>query len=294
MAIIKAKTISDEVGALLDLITEPKLDRLSVQCSGGVVGCPPLHKFSNLEPIALIPGLHPEDWGVFPPGAIDSPDIIWPLSVGVITNNGPDEGLVIHAWDTVSMKDCRGVATRVSPYMVRHRIALIRDTNTVTAATLFSCINGKWVSAVGDGVIEGPITTTNGPQSVPFGQSVALRQRYEWAVCIRRAGAPSIRISTDPTGVKELFRARDAAPGTTRKDSLLAWVTNHWRQNRQDPDMESFVRKHMRGATTFTWAGFECTVLPAAFDVEQLARLREERAKMVELKQTPRMRGIGG
>jgi hypothetical protein len=110
--------------------------------------------------------------------------------------------------------------------------------------------------------------------------AVALRQRYEWAVNIGFEKSPSVRIVTDPTGMKELFRLREIADGRDRRDTLMTWVSDHWRKSREDEDVEVYVRKHLRGGRRFEWRGMECEIVPAQFDLEQRDRLIAERAAM--------------
>ena len=38
---------------------------------------------------------------------------------------------------------------------------------------------------------------------------------------------------------------RDLPEGKDRREALLTWVGDHWRQNRHDPDIEIYVRKHL-------------------------------------------------
>ena len=34
---------------------------------------------------------------------------------------------------------------------------------------------------------------------------------------------------------------------------MVHWVGEHWRQNRYDPDVEHYVREHLRGSYNFNW-----------------------------------------
>ena len=99
--------------------------------------------------------------------------------------------------------------------------------------------------------------------------AIALKQRYQWAVSLGLENSPSIRFATDPTGIKDVFRIRDMPDGKDRREALLTWVTDHWRQDRYDPEMETYVRRHLRGATQFSWRGMDCELLPSQFDVDQ-------------------------
>ncbi len=59
----------------------------------------------------------------------------------------------------------------------------------------------------------------------------------------------------------------------------MNWVVQHWRTDRNDPDDEIYVRKHLRGATSFDWFGFGCEI-KAPLAVRENEELRAERALM--------------
>jgi len=160
----------------------------------------------------------------------------------------------------------------------------------ITARTILSYLGGVWTEAntrvLHGGTSKSPIYLHEKNEPNTFAQkgglaiSMALHQRYEWAVNIGFENTPSARIVTDPTGMKELFRLRDVAPGRDRRDMLMTWVSDHWRQDRRDDDVETYVRKHLRGGTKFDWRGMECEIVPARFDIEQRDRLIAERESM--------------
>jgi hypothetical protein len=73
-----------------------------------------------------------------------------------------------------------------------------------------------------------------------------------WVARVTLDNAPALALITDPTGVKELWKFRDVPPGARRRAALLHWVNDHWRMDRHDPDVETYVRKHLRGARSFS------------------------------------------
>jgi hypothetical protein len=73
-----------------------------------------------------------------------------------------------------------------------------------------------------------------------------------WVARVTLDTAPSLSLITDPTGVKELWKFRDIPHGAKRRAALLHWVNDHWRMDRHDPDVETYVRKHLRGACSFS------------------------------------------
>jgi hypothetical protein len=187
---------------------------------------------------------------------------------------------------TVAPREVRGVVTRFSPFMVREDVATVMDGKLCTATGVWAWLGGEWADANAhkwrqDGH-DFPDT-----EHVPFERfqvrlatSLALRQRYEWAVALGMENAPSVRFVTDPTGIKELFRLRDVQDGRDRREALLTWVCDHWRQDRTDPEVEIYVRNHLRGALAFNWRGMCGEVLPSKFDIEKRDRLIGERNAM--------------
>jgi len=90
-----------------------------------------------------------------------------------------------------------------------------------------------------------------------------------WQVGLQIDDGPMIRFFTDPHGAAQAFRLRDVAPGRSRRAALCHWVGHHWRRNRADDGLHE-VRRHLRGATTFTWNGLTCAIEPAKDDLAAL------------------------
>lgn len=99
--------------------------------------------------------------------------------------------------------------------------------------------------------------------SLAFGLAVmhAYASRLAWGVTIRfNPSTPSVCLMTDSIGVREFFRFRELPEGKSRRDALAHWVCQHWRQDRQDPDAETYVREHLRGRTAFAWHRLQCSI----------------------------------
>ncbi len=246
---------------------------------------PPLSAFQRLEPLGF--GLAEEDWWVFNPKEC-SPELVWPLDVSFVSEHcAMTDGMAMTRAYTVSMKQVRGYASRVSPFIIRLDHAQMDRGQLLRAALLRVWLGGEWRNAVSRTVwdkseiphrLDGLDT---GDEILPrLATAIALRQRYEWAVSLGLQNSPSVRFATDPTGIKDIFRIRDLPDGKDRRDALMTWVTDHWRQDRNDPDLELYVRKHLRGATQFTWRGMNCELLPAKFDLDQRDRFLAERQEM--------------
>ena len=113
------------------------------------------------------------------------------------------------------------------------------------------------------------------PMLCGFAQSIG----HHWQVKTKFDDVcPMLTLLTDPTGVKEFWRLRDIPVGKKRRDALLHWVNDHWRQDRRDPEVEVYVRKHMRGAENITHGSFKATIIPSERDTldEEIAKSQRD------------------
>lgn len=238
---------------------------------------PTLNAFRHLEPIGW--GLNDDDWWVFAPEDCPPP-VLWPMDTAFVVSKEyyEDSEFCMSHIRSIASREARGVADRFSRYMVRFDHAREDYGKLLTGSMFFSWIGNKWVISETrhDAVVENSIEPR-------IATAVALRQRYEWAVALGFDGSPSIRFATDPTGIKDLWRVRDIPEGRDRRPALEAWVLDHWRQDRYDPEMEIYVRKHLRGATLFTWRDMVGEILPSQYDIEKRDQLILERKKMREM-----------
>ena len=225
---------------------------------------PAISSFQRLEPLGF--GIKDDDWWLFRPSEC-TPDLVWPLDTGMISENSGSEsgGMVMSRTYTISPKQARGYATRFSPFMVRHDHAQMEGGELMNAAGLYAWAGGGWTDAQNH---KNAMDMRDRAQPA-LATSLALRQRYEWAVSLGLENSPSVRFATDPTGIKDVFAVRDLPEGRDRREALLNWVTDHWRESRHDPDMETYVRRHLRGSTRFSWRNMTAEILPAKFDLDQ-------------------------
>lgn len=244
---------------------------------------PHITQFKGIDPILLY-GTE-ADWFFHPQDC--TPLVVWPIDVCTIHKPNSEFGLMVQRYRSITPKEARGYASRISPFMLRRDVGAEYRGKFITASGILSYLGGRWPDAQGR-------ITYEGPSDIPVRQgviadnidsgglaiAVALRQRYEWAVNIGFEKSPSVRIVTDPTGMKELFRLREVADGRDRRDTLMTWVSDHWRKQRVDDDIETYVRQHLRGTTKFQWRGMECEIVPAQFDIEQRDKLIAERQHM--------------
>ncbi len=92
-----------------------------------------------------------------------------------------------------------------------------------------------------------------------------------------------VTMPSNPAHIMVLFKDRDK-PDEGRRSPLRHWTDEHWMQMRSDPESETFVRTHLRGATEFAWHGYECRLVPsvkeqavAELAVMERSQLRDER-----------------
>lgn len=211
-----------------------------------------------------------------------TPQVIWPIDVAVFL---PHRGQIIRA-RSIQPRDVRGLACRPTRYMLRTDYAYADKGRWLLGATVANFVFGRWHEALNEQAYMDDSGVPSRPDSLDDDTrltfdlmlGIALTQRYEWAVSIGYPGNLSVRFNTDPTGLKELFKDRDASGD--RREALKAWITDHWRQSRHDPDVEVYVRKHLRGATSFNWGPFVCEVRPSQYDLDKREEFIRQRAEL--------------
>lgn len=117
--------------------------------------------------------------------------------------------------------------------------------------------------------------------------SLCVSEPSYWLAKIRMEEMlPGLALITDATGIKDLLRFRNVPEGKKRRDALLHWVAEHWRQSRVDPDVEHYVRKHLRGARACTHGNYSIEVQASRED--KLENLLAERQREVMRRLNPR------
>lgn len=84
-----------------------------------------------------------------------------------------------------------------------------------------------------------------------------------WVAEIGYGDSQRVALRTDSEGARALFRMRDIPNGMSRRASLKHWVREHVRRK---PSLTP-VRTHLRGATEFSWNGFNCKIIPSEIDL---------------------------
>ena len=168
---------------------------------------------------------------------------------------------------------------KVAPRAVRGRVQTIRPFMAQVTVGQFNTRRfGEYVfgwDPVGDGrwrdlaQIKGePDVTLEG--FVKLGVGLHWNRQFQWRVLLSlHPDSPRISMTTDPVGMKEIFRLRDVPPGKKRRAALRTWISEHWRRKaRQDKEASVFVKQHLRGAQIFDWNGLRCTLIPAPDELE--------------------------
>lgn len=164
----------------------------------------------------------------------------------------------IHRVGTASRADAR--------YLQRFSYAVRMSICSATAAGWHTKLAG-WDgrSWLGEGRVRNVFSTSASP--VGLAALVHVGRARWWRVVVRGDSGLPISFSTDAHGVAESFKLRDVPSGAKRRNALLHWVDGHWRKRRSDPDAATWVRRHMRGATSFAWGDMDCKIRPAREDI---------------------------
>ena len=115
----------------------------------------------------------------------------------------------------------------------------------------------------------------------------AVEPTYWVAKVSVQPNVPSLALITDPTGIKELWKLRNTAPGKSRRSPLLNWVSDHWRKDRHDPDVELYVRRHLRGQRHLTFKHFTVSLQESQVDTLAALEAKREREAMRSLQPRP-------
>lgn len=95
-----------------------------------------------------------------------------------------------------------------------------------------------------------------------------LEKRLSWSIAVRRTRDHiAIRLPTDPTGCLSLLRDRER--NRTRRNPLLHWVSEHFRQNRSNDDVH-IVREYLRGSRNCVWRGYSVEIRESELEREKL------------------------
>lgn len=224
------------------------------------------------------------------PNAVNSPDLVWPLGVGMasVKYGDPEWGTHIQCnyWQSIDAKLLRGWVRQVGRKNIGWYHGKLQSNGEWVSVREFAAWHfGKWRRAQpikhNSSIINAASAPTGGaPIEVysafgeddigtmgALGQSVALTYRYEWGAQFSIDGSPRVIIPVTPSGVKELFNDREKPVDRDRRAALRHWVRQH-RRKKGVGDF-SAVRRHLRGELSFQWRGFDVKICPSAFDQDQ-------------------------
>ena len=169
-------------------------------------------------------------------------------------------------------KDARGLVRFTMPYMVEHLVGFVDvvKEGVQTLRFLYGSSTGfDWIPiGVSQNRTESEDHLIDTKKRIDAAIGFQQSQEQHWIVQLQHEGAPAVVFTTDPAGAKEVFRLRDVPDGRKRRSSLINWVDSHYRQRHDDPDALTYVRRHVRGATRFTWNGLICYIKPARRDAD--------------------------
>ena len=174
----------------------------------------------------------------------------------------------------VSKNQVRGRVRVYMPYMVENRTVFVDRFRRHGESVVFyygSADLEEWFH-IGVSQSPGSADQFNNPRQQPFTKQLRIVSGFaksredKWIVGLQRSNQPAMAFPTDPIGVREIFRLRDIPEGKARRASMIHWVDAHYRKKHDDPSALTYVRKHLRGGTRFTWNGLICTVKPPRSD----------------------------
>jgi hypothetical protein len=213
----------------------------------------------------------------------DGKPALWPMDLKLVfdankymdipEDRWPEGTLQFERIRSISLKEARPFGASVfSPFMVMDEVVCAKPDGTAKSALVpMVMVGGKWRNAAPHSIPGAPKD-----RDIPAALGAALALRYEWSVWLGHSSGPRVRFLTDPLGAREVFRLRDIPPGRDRRAALRHWVSAHARKRHADMDNEArtWVRKHLRGATDFTWNGLRCRIQPDEYEIEQMEAQR--------------------
>jgi hypothetical protein len=197
-------------------------------------------------------------------------DLVRPLDVRILGNWLSDTGdeklpekATLQRFRQATLNDVRGRVSSYMPYMIEHRMAFIDPIKNQAEPYVmyvgtydfvhWHIIGRSWRNEMLD---------DDWSTKFKVALGIAESRQDKWLISIQQENSAALLLPTDPVGVREIFRFRDLPDGRKRRASLIHWVEGHYRQYHDDPGAITYVRKHLRGKTLFSWNGMRCMVRP--------------------------------
>jgi len=105
--------------------------------------------------------------------------------------------------------------------------------------------------------------------------NLRLSSYYEWFIYIRENDdSIGFKVPIRPGASKEIFALRDTNPGGNRKKAICNFVKEHLRtigkNELTNEEVQTTIKKHIRGETKFNWRGLQVNVIPSEYDINRL------------------------
>jgi hypothetical protein len=214
----------------------------------------------------------------------------WDSTIIGIDNQGPQDAAAVgrqymytlERVRKVPLKEIRGLFQMQTGDVVELAHAMVYAGGTYTTQRCYcERRRGRWVQVAVPYAINPIPCSDDTNKSIWMHKSLAFTTEYDWQTQISYVGSglPSIALTCDPMGAKDIFKMRDVAAGKTRRAALKHWVSEHWRKTPPDRP-EVHIWPFLRGAEEFTWNGLHCKIQPSAYDLRKAAEFqRAKRAK---------------
>lgn len=110
---------------------------------------------------------------------------------------------------------------------------------------------------------------------INFSFNIKLSAYYEWFVYIRENDdSIGFKVPINPSSSKEIFQLREIPDGKQRKSAICNFVREHMRTLRTNEmtneEIQTTVKRHLRGETKFNWRGLQVNVIPSEYDINRV------------------------
>lgn len=311
-----AKMFRHRVDQLFDVIDQARPDDDFTGWGNKEVFHNDLKRFKNIDATGYF-DLHDDDVFIPTDQSLDETGTprIWPFAHAILLQGKAVEedgfgsdSLQCRMLRSIPMEAARGKARIFSRHMIASDTLVIHklrgNWRFVAANSYYALVSRRWVDAgwwrrshngwkggielAPKLIIPHVLEVDRLSREIDLSMSWSEARRAQWHVEIGRRSGLSFSFATLPSKVSGIFKAREIKDGEKRRAALRNWVADHWRTDAGDPDFEIYVRRHLRGADTFEWGDYFCTVHPSATDLEDAARAKIEREDMGEQARRPK------
>jgi len=200
-------------------------------------------------------------------------DLDFQLNVKCLTWSQEYNTLSMLSLKSTNAKQSRGRYKICDPRMVAYDMAVLPMTNRPPIA-MSQIISWRGNTFVPNSTAYPRIShfTLEEQDRIRILLGIQFTNRYDWVVQLGYPDRMKINFITNPSSIRDLFKLRDVPEGKKRRESLRNWVSEHKRKRSTIEEDTIYVKKHLRGATSFSWDGLEGVIYPAQFDQELVAK----------------------